>query len=154
MSRAARPRAGRGGGREMVDVAALAALLSPALPFLTRAGGRVATEAGQVLGGEAWDHAQRLWARLADAIASRPAAQEAADDVAADVEDGEARVALVRQLRKILESDPALAETVEQLLGEARQAGVVASGARSVAVGGSVSNSAIVTGDNSSVDRR
>ena len=130
------------------------ALLSPALPFLTRAGERVATEAGQVLGGQAWEHAQRIWGRLAAAIAARPAAQEAADDVAADVEDGEARVALVRQLRKILESDPALAGEVEKLLCDARQAGVVASGERSVAVGGSVSNSAIVTGDNSSVDRR
>jgi hypothetical protein len=138
----------------MVDVAALAALLSPALPFLTRAGERVATQAGQLLGGPAWEHAQRIWERLASAVAARPAAQEAADDVAADVQDGEAHVALVRQLRKILESDPALAEEVEQMLGEARQAGVVASGARSVAVGGNVSDSAIVTGDNSSIDRR
>jgi hypothetical protein len=138
----------------MVDIGALTALLSPALPFLTRAGERVATEAGQVLGGQAWEHAQRIWERLAGSIAARPAAQEAADDVAADVQDGEARVALVRQLRKILESDPALAGEVEKLLGDARQAGVVASGERSVAVGGSVSNSAIVTGDNSSIDRR
>ena len=138
----------------MIDVAALAALLSPALPFLTRAGGRVTAEAGQVLGHHAWEHAQRIWDRLAGAIAARPAAQEAADDVAADVQDEEARVALVRQLRKIMEGDPALAREVEQLLGEARQAGVVASGARSVAVGGSVSDSAIVTGDNSSIDRR
>jgi hypothetical protein len=137
----------------MVDVAALAALLSPALPFLTRAGERVATEAGQLLGSQAWEHAQRIWKRLAGAVESRPAAQEAADDVAADVQDGEAQVALVRQLRKILESDPALAEEVEQLLGDARQAGVVASGARSVAVGGNIANSAIITGDHSSVDR-
>lgn len=92
--------------------------------------------------------------RLAGAVAARPAAQEAADDVAADAQDGEAHVALVRQLRKIMESDAALAQEVEQLLGEARQAGVVASGARSVAIGGDVSNSAIVTGDNSSIDRR
>jgi hypothetical protein len=107
-----------------------------------------------VLGRHGWDHAQRIWERLAGPVAARPAAVEAADDVAADVQDGEAHVALVRQLRKILESDPALAEEVEELLGDARQAGVVASGARSVAVGGNVSDSAIVTGDNSSIDRR
>ena len=137
----------------MVDVAALAALLGPALPFLTRAGEQVTTQAAQALGRGAWEHAQRLWSRLSGAVASRPAAREAADDVAADPQDAEATVALVRQLRKILESDPALAREVEQLLGEARQAGVVASGARSVAVGGNVANSAIVTGDNSRVER-
>lgn len=138
----------------MVDVAALAALLGPALPFLTRAGERVTAQAGEVLGHQAWEHAQRLWERVAGAVAARPAAQEAVDDVATDPQDAEAAVALVRQLRKILQSDPALAREVERLLGEARQAGVVASGARSVAVGGDISNSAIVTGDNSSVDRR
>lgn len=138
----------------MVDVAALAALVGPALPFLMRAGEGVTTQAGQVLGREAWEHAQRLWERLSGAVAARPAAQEAAVDVATEPQDAEAGVALVRQLRKILESDPALAGEVERLLGEARQAGVVASGARSVAVGGSISDSAIVTGDNSSVDRR
>jgi hypothetical protein len=138
----------------MVDVAALAALLSPALPFLTRTGERLATAAGQALGRHGWEHAERIWDRLSAAVAARPAAQEAAEDVAADADDGEARVALQRQLRKILESDPALAQEVEQLLGDARQAGVVASGARSVAVGGNVSNSSIVTGDNSTVDRR
>jgi hypothetical protein len=138
----------------MVDVAALVALLGPALPFLRSAGEHVAAEAGEALGRRAWEHARRLWDRLADAVAARPAAQEAADDVSADTQDEEARIALVRQLRKILESDPALAREVEQLLGEARQAGVVASSARSVAVGGSISDSAIVTGDHSSVDLR
>ncbi len=138
----------------MVDVVALGALLGPALPYLTRAGDQVASRAAEALGGHVWEHAQRLWDRLAGAVDERPAAREAVDDVAADPRDGEAVVALVRQLRKILESDPALAGEVEQLLGKARQAGVVASGARSVAVGGSVSNSAIVTGDKSRVDRR
>jgi hypothetical protein len=137
----------------MVDVAAVAALLAPALPYLTRAGERVATEAGQVLGGEAWAHAQRLWARLSGAVEARPAAQEAAQDVAADAQDGEAQVALVRQLRKILDSDPELAKEVEGLIGEAQKAGVVASGARSVAIGGNVANSAIVTGDSSRIER-
>lgn len=138
----------------MVDVVALGALLGPALPFLTRAGEHVASQAAEMLGGHVWEHAQRLWDRLAGAVDARPAAREAVEDVAADPRDGEAVVALVRQLRKILENDPALAGEVEQLLGEARQAGAVASGTRSVAVGGSVSHSAIVTGDNSSVDRR
>lgn len=138
----------------MVDIGALVALLGPALPFLTRAGEHVATQASQALGRGVWEHAQRLWGRLGDAVAARPAAREAAEDVAVDPQDAEARVALVRQFRKILESDPTLAREVEQLLDEARRAGVVASGARSVAVGGSVSNSAIVTGDHSNVQQR
>jgi hypothetical protein len=134
----------------MIDVTALAALLGSTLPFLTSTGEHVAKEAAQVLGSPACEHAQRLWRRLSGAVAARPAAQEAAMDVAADPQDAEAAVALVRQLRKILPSDPALAREVEQLRGQAGQAGVVASGARSVAVG--VSDSTIVTGENSRVD--
>lgn len=138
----------------MLDVVTLGALLRPALPFLIGAGEHVASRASEALGRGTWEHAQRLWDRLAGAVAAQPSACEAVEDVAANPHDGEAVVALVRQLRKILACDPALAAEVKQLLGEATQAGVVASGARSFAIGGSVSSSTIVTGDNSGVDRR
>jgi len=137
----------------MVDVAALAALLAPALPYLTQAGERAASEASRALGDETWKYAKRLWDKLAGAISRRPAAREAVDDVAAAADDAEARVALVRQLRKLLEADPGLARDVEQLLGEATRAGVVSSGARSIALGGSATNSIIITGDSVTVDR-
>lgn len=136
----------------MVDVAALGALLASALPYLIRAGDHVASEASRVLGDEAWRHAKRLWERLAGAVGGKPAAQEAADDVAAAPADAEAQVALVHQLRKLLEADPALAAEVERLLADAERAGVVAR-ASSVAVGGSATNSVIITGDSARVDR-
>src|SRR3954452_12001376 len=99
----------------MLDVAVLGALLAPALPYLTRAGERVAAEASQALGGAAWEYAQRLWDKLGARLKARPGGEEAVDDVAAAPGDAEARTVLVRQLRKLLEADPDLARDVEGL---------------------------------------
>ncbi|MCX7854722.1 MAG: FAD-dependent oxidoreductase [Anaerolineae bacterium] len=56
-------------------------------------------------------------------------------------------------MRKLLEEDPSLREELARLWEEARAAGipVVALGERSVAVGGDVTGSVIVTGDQNRV---
>ena len=61
----------------------------------------------------------------------------------------DAQAALRLQLRKALEADPALAAEVARLWEEVKAASVtvVASGDRSVAIGGDVSDSIIITGD-------
>lgn len=138
----------------MVDVTALGALLAPALPFLTRAGEHVATEASEALGSEAWQHAKRLWDKLAAAFGARPAAREAVDDVVAAPDDAEARVVLVRQLRKLLEADPSLAREIAGLFADAEQAGVVASGDRSIASRGNPKDSFFISGDDVRIDRK
>ena len=138
----------------MVEVAALGALLAPALPYLLRAGEHAAAEASDALGRLSWEHAKRLWDRLGAAFGDRPAAQEAAEDAAAAPDYADTRVALARQLRKVMAADPELERDVEALFAEARQAGVVvAAGERSVAIGRDAKNSIIVTGDDVSVDR-
>jgi hypothetical protein len=137
----------------MVDVTALGALLAPALPYLLRAGEHVAAEASDALGRQTWEHAKRLWDKLGGAFGARAAAQEAAEDAAAAPDDAETRVVLVHQLRKLLDADPGLAREVEGLLADARQAGVIASGERSVAIGRDATDTVIVTGDDVRVDR-
>jgi hypothetical protein len=86
-------------------------------------------------------------------VEAKPAAQEAVKDVAAAPKDDDAQAAMRLQLRKILVEDESLADEVYRIWEEAkaRNLGAISSGDRSVAIGGSVSGSVIVTGDNNQV---
>ena len=68
----------------MIDVAAIGALLAPALPYLLRSADQVATQAATAIGDKGWEYAQRVWDLLAARLGDRPGAQEAAEEVAAD----------------------------------------------------------------------
>ncbi len=132
----------------------LVAFLAPFLPHLLKLGERVAEEAGKKLGEAVWETAKALWAKLRPRVEAKPAAQEAAQEVAAQPDDPDAQAALRLQLKKLLAEDPALAEEIARLWGEAQAAGVtvVAAGERSVAIGGSVRGSVIITGDRNKVN--
>lgn len=131
-----------------MDPAGLTAFLAPFLPFLMAAGKDLAEDAARTLGGAAWEHAQQLWERLRMGIEQRPAATEAAQDVAAAPEDGRARAALELQLEKLFASDPSLARDLDELWRRGEPARMtIASGDRSVAISGSVHGSVIQTGD-------
>ncbi len=142
-----------------MDVTTLArdvvAFLAPFLPYLLKAGEKAAEEAGKKLGGDAWERAKGLWDKLRPKVEAKPAAQEAVTDAAAEPQNEDAQVALRQQLKKILAEDEALAAEVARLWEEAKAAGVtvIASGDRSVAIGGDVSGSVIITGDRNQVKR-
>jgi hypothetical protein len=144
-----------------MDPSALAQFLAPFLPYLIAAGKDVADQAAHALGREAWEHAQQLWGRLKTAIGGETAApaeaenvDRAAKDVADAPEDPRAVGALELQLEKLLAADHGLAEQLARIWkqGEGARA-TIASGERSVAIGGNVEGSVIQTGDRSSVDR-
>ncbi|MGQ9928666.1 MAG: hypothetical protein ACUVS4_17615 [Chloroflexaceae bacterium] len=124
----------------------LVQFLAPALPFLLGLGGKAAEEAEKKLGTEAWEQAQALWARLKPKVEAKPAAQEAAQEAAAHPADEDAQAALRLQLRKLLAEDEALAREVQRMLEDPAVRQVIARGARSVAIGGDVSGSVIITG--------
>jgi hypothetical protein len=131
-----------------MDVSALAAFLAPCLTFLLDTGRDVADRAASTLGEKGWGRAKELWARLAPTISDHPAAEEAATDLAAAPDDPEARAALAWQLRKLLASDQALLSDVEGIWAAAvAERTVIAGGARSVAIGGDVTGSTVITGD-------
>jgi hypothetical protein len=146
----ASPSRRRRGGRMME--AALVAFLAPFLPHLVETGTRIGTDAAERFGAEAWEHAKRIWQRLGPRVEEKPAASEAARDVADRPDDDDAVAALRLQLRKVLADDPALADDVRRLWKEAEAANVTevtvtASGERSVALGGGMSGGQINTGD-------
>jgi hypothetical protein len=137
-----------------VEIAALTSFLAPFLPYVVQAGHKVAGKAADAIGEEAANYAQRLWERLRPGVEAKPAAQEAVEEVAKSPEDEDALGALRIQLRKLLEEDQELAAELTSIWQEARAANVVtASGERSVAVGGDVSGSTIITGDQVQTDR-
>ena len=142
-----------------MDLAQLAqtvtAFLSPFLPYLLKAGEKAAEEAGKKVGGDAWERAKTLWSKLRPKVEAKPTAQEAVKDAAAAPQDEDAQAALRLQLKKILAEDETLAAEVAHLWEEAEAASVtvIASGERPVAIGGDVSGSTIVTGDQNVVQQ-
>jgi hypothetical protein len=127
----------------------LAVFLTPFLPYLLKVGEKAAEEAGKKLGGDAWDRAKGLWAKLRPKAEAKPAAQEAVQDAAAAPNDEDIQASLRLQLRKLLAEDAVLAGEVARLWLEAQQAGatVIAAGERSMAIGRDVTSSTIMTGD-------
>ena len=136
-----------------MEIAALASFLAPLLPYVVQAGQKVAGRAADVLGEEAATYAEKLWERLKPGVEAKPAAKEAVEDVAKSPEDKASLGALENQLKKLLEEDEALKADLTKIWGEARAANVVTASGRSVAVGGDVSNSMIITGDQVNVDQ-
>lgn len=150
--------------QEIAQVAqALTNFLSPALPHLLDVGKKVAVDAGKQVTSAALAQAKALWTRLGPAVEERPAAAEAAADVAATPEDADAQASLRLQLKKILAGDEELAKDVIRLLRDAPEAtaygatvhgnAVIAQGPGAVAAG-SVAVSGDVHGDVVAGNRR
>lgn len=140
-----------------MDISTLASSLTtalvPVLPYLLKASEKAAEETGKTVAGQSLEWAKSIWTKLKPKVDAKEAALEAAQDVAASPEDEEAQVALRRQLRKLLTEDQSLAEEVSRWLEQGKAAGinVSASGDRSVAIGGDVKGSTIITGDHNKV---
>ncbi|WP_164929348.1 hypothetical protein [Gloeobacter violaceus] len=130
--------------------------LSPFLPHLlalTKDAAKQAAEAaGKALGADAWSQAKTLWSRLWPKMEAKAVAVEAAQDVLAAPNDQDAQAALRQQIKKLLNENPELADEIARLWGQGqRRRTVTANGERSVAIGGNVSGSNIVTGNNNTV---
>lgn len=136
-----------------MDIVALASalttVLASLLPHLLKAGENVAEEAGKAVAGQSWEWAKSIWTKLKPKVEAKEAALEAVQDVAQSPEDEDAQAAFRQQLKKLLIEDQSLAEEVSRWLEQGKSAGiaVTASGERSVAIGGDVKGSTIITGD-------
>ena len=136
-----------------MDIVALASsvttVLVPLLPYLLKAGEKAAEETGKAVAGQSWEWAKSLWTKLQPKVEANPAALVAAQDVAQSTEDEELQTVLRVQLRKLLTEDQSLTEDVSRWLEQGKAAGINVSaiGERSVAIGGSITGSTIITGD-------
>jgi len=140
-----------------MDLGALASSLTtslvPLLPYLLKAGEKAAEETGKTVAGESWEWAKSLWSKLKPKVEAKEAALEAVQNVAESPDDEDARAALRRQLKKVFTEDQSLAQEVSRWLDQGKVAGinVSAAGERSVAIGGEIKSSTIVTGDQNKV---
>lgn len=137
----------------MPDIAqlaeALAALLAPAMPYLVEAGKSAAGKAGEQLSDGALEKAKSLWGRLRHRVEEKGSAREAAEDLAKEPEGADAQAAFRLQLRKLLETNGALAEEMAGLVGSIRfhGDGAVATNRGTAAGKGSVATGGNVYGD-------
>ncbi len=99
-----------------MDIAVLTAFLAPFLPYLMNLGNKAVEGAAQKSGEDAWDKAKTIWKKLQPKVEAKEAALEAATDVAAEPEDEDSVASLRRQLKKILDNEPALAQEIAQLM--------------------------------------
>ncbi len=106
--------------------AIIAGLLAPFLGSLLKIGTQAGAQAAEAIGSEAGQLATRVWERLGGKVENKPAAKEAAEDVAAQPDDQDAQAALRVQIRKILEEDAELQQALAAILEEGKQAGVIA----------------------------
>jgi hypothetical protein len=145
-----------------VDISTLIQTLTPwiigAGPYLLRLGEtageeaakELAKDASQKLGASVWEIAQKIWNRIFDSQAeAKPDVVKAVKDVTQHPNNDLAKSGLQWQLSKLLEEDKSMADAIRQILEEARSSGVevIAAGDRSVAIGGDVTDSTIITGD-------
>jgi len=129
----------------------LVTFLTPFLPYLLKMGEKAAEEVGEKLGGEAWEKAKSLWAKLR----SKERVVTAAQAAASLPDNPDVEKALRTEIARALEEDETLRREIARLWQEAEAAGVtvVASGDRAVAIGGDVSGSTIITGDQNAVQQ-
>jgi len=129
----------------------IAAFLMPLLPYLLKVGDKAAEEVGKKIGGEGWERAKALWGKLRH----KKNVEQVAQTVAALPDNQALREALREEIARALAEDDSLAQELARLLPQSGPAGqtVIASGNRSVAIGGSVSGSVIVTGDRNKINK-
>lgn len=106
-------------------------------PYLLKVGEKAAEQIGEKLP----QAVGQLWQTITAKFKGKPAAEEAVTDIVSKPEDQFTQAALVNQLKKLLESEPAFEPELRRLLDEAkREAGdtIINTGSGAVATGSSV----------------
>jgi hypothetical protein len=108
----------------MLDIATLVKMLAPALPVLMELGQKAIEKGTEKLGEKGAEGlVGQIWQRLKPKVEAKPAAIEAAADVAKTPEDEDAIASFRQQLKKILE-DPenaGLKAEIAKLLDESEE---------------------------------
>lgn len=147
-----------------MDPITLAASVTSLLaPYLAKAGKALADKAAEQLPGAV----NILWDKIAQKFQSKPAAQDAANDLVQNASDTDNQAAFETQLRKMLKDDPAFLEELSGLAEKAQQEAIklqgsgaiatnggVAAGQGGVAIGGNVQGGNIVVGNNNQVSNK
>jgi hypothetical protein len=127
----------------------LVQFLAPFLPYLLKgvklAGQEAAKKLGEKAGEQGFEQAKALW----DKLRHKKNVEQVAQTAAALPDNQALREALREEIARALSEDESLAQELARLLPQSGPAGqtVIASGDRSVAIGGNASGNVIITGD-------
>ena len=104
-----------------MELAALiSSFLTPFLPHLLKLGEPVTEDAGKKIGAklgeETWNKAKQVWTKLSPKVVEKPLAQGAVAALAIDADDEDAKDALTKQIKKLLTTNPELADNLQQML--------------------------------------
>jgi hypothetical protein len=129
--------------------AQLVQLLAPFLPYLLKgvelAGQEAAKKLGEKAGEQGFEQAKALW----DKLRRKKNVEQVAQTAAALPDNQALREALREEIARALSEDESLTQELARLLPQSGPAGqtVIASGDRSVSIGGNASRNVIITGD-------
>jgi hypothetical protein len=128
--------------------ATLSTALAPFLPYLIKAGEKVAETAGEKFGSGAWERAKALWGKLQPHLEEKPVAMSAAEEVAQAPNDEDAIASLRLQLRKLLQEHPDLIGELQPQAEQLRaHAQMIVSGQRALGIQGGMHGGTAHTGD-------
>jgi urease accessory protein UreF len=128
-------------------------MLLPYLPFLLKGAkkaGDLATQAGRKLGTVDWDVVIKVWEKLRPQVEKQPEVKQRLEEVAKRKEDPRAETLLAWELEKVLKNlSPKDLQDIHNLIQQSQHEmrTTIASGERSVAIGGDASSAEITTGD-------
>lgn len=97
-----------------MNISPLVSILTPCLPFLTKA----AESASEQIGSDIWEGAKKIWAKLSPKVENNADAKDAAEKLAARPESEARKAAFQEELELILKDNPALAEEIVQIMAE------------------------------------
>ena len=100
--------------RKLMNISLLVSILTPCLPFLTKA----AESASEQIGSDTWEGAKKIWAKLSPKIENNVDAKDAAEKLAARPESEGRKAVFKEELESILKENPALAEEIAQIMAE------------------------------------
>jgi hypothetical protein len=118
----------------MDPVTLAAAATSILLPYLAKAGKIILEDVAKQLP----DTAGKLWDKISEKFAAKPAAQGAAQDLVGKPDDKDNQEAFELQVRKMLKEDPAFAEEFSTLVDKAQKESISLQGSGAVATHGGV----------------
>jgi len=141
------------GGRKMEgDLVSLSQQFVQYLPLVLEGGKfmleKAASKLSEELGKDALEKLKAIWARLK----KKPRVEQAVQACSALPGNQAMQQALVEEIARALREEPTLAEELRGVFASVKH--VHASGARSVAIGGDVKGSVIITGDQNVVGPR
>jgi hypothetical protein len=101
-----------------MEIGLLVSFITSFLLSLLNIGSKIVDGALEELGADALHKAKSLWTALSPRLQAKPAAQEAVVDLAAAPDNADLQAALRVQLQKLLDQEPALAETLTAIFNK------------------------------------